>query len=166
MALTRVTVPGTLLQVVQATETARVSQTSSSTNNFTSALMSASITPSASSSKILIIVSGTIGWSVGTLHTKVLRGSTDIFRGASNGSRLQSANSHRLIASTYNLTMDSINIHYLDSPSTTSATTYNFVGSLGSTYDGTIILNGTSDNSDADYGGAAASSITLMEIAG
>ena len=169
-ALTNVTSAGlpsgSVLQVVQATETARVSKASASTNNFTAAFMSATITPSSTSSKVLVIVSGSIGWSVGTLHTKVLRGSTDIFRGDSNGSRLQSANSHRHTSTVYTLTMDSINIHYLDSPATTSATTYNFVASLGDTYSGNIILNGTENNTNASYGGAAASSITLMEIAG
>ena len=157
---------GAVLQVVQATETARISKSSTSTNNFTTAFMSATITPSSTSSKVLVIVSGTIGWESGTLHTKVLRGSTDIFRGDANGNRLQSANSHRHASTTYTLTMDSINIHYLDSPATTSATTYNFVASLGDTYSGDIVLNGTQNNTDASYGGAAASSITLMEIAG
>lgn len=157
---------GSVLQVVQAVETARISKASSNTNNFTDAFMSASITPSATSNKVLVIVSATIGWGSGTLHTKVLRGTTDIFRGNANGNRLQSANSHRFSSTTYTLGMDISNIHFLDSPSTTSSTTYNFVASLGTPYTSNIILNGTETNTDASYGGAAASSITLMEIAG
>jgi len=157
---------GTVLQVVQATETARISKASTSTNNFTAAFMSGTITPSSSNSKILVIASGTIGWESGTCHLKVIRGSTDIYRGDANGSRLQSANSFRHAATTYTLTMDTFNITFLDSPATTSATTYNLVGSLGDTYSGDIVLNGTENNTNASYGGASASSITLMEIAG
>lgn len=157
---------GTVLQVVQATETARVSKTSSNTNNFTNAFMSATITPSSTNSKILVMVTANVGWSNGTVHTKVTRGSTDIFRGDSNGNRLQAANSQRHISTTYSLELSTVDITFLDSPSTTSATTYNFVASLGSTYVGEIVLNGTSNNANADYGGASASSITLMEIAG
>ena len=69
-------------------------------------------------------------------------------------------------ATPYNFEMGELSGMFLDSPATTSATTYKIQGTLGSTYNGTFYLNRTKNDSDNDYGARGVSSITVMEIAG
>ncbi len=104
---------GKILQVVQATNS---STTTISTSTFTSINLSASITPSSSTSKILIFA--TVGSVLKQGNTwgmvKLLRGATDLGTFASYiGFTNSSADNG-----------SSVSLTYLDSPSTTSATTY------------------------------------------
>ena len=96
-------VTGKVLQVVQGTDTS--SQSSSSTS-YTSGTINASITPSATSSKILVHITGTM--RNGTFN--IYRGSTDLGGGQGFGQ----TNGDEAISA----------IHYLDSPNTTSSVTY------------------------------------------
>lgn len=108
---------GKVLQVVQGTAT---TNTSSSSSSYVDVSLSASITPSATSSKVLAIVSAVayIDASSGTrnLHVQLVRGATSI------------AEQEPALLSNTNGTTGSlaggIGFSYLDSPSTTSATTY------------------------------------------
>ena len=143
-----VTMPtGSVLQVISATNTNSANSgfllaTSSAT--YTAGALSASITPSSTSSKILVIIN-TVQYRAGSSSYTVYRGSTNI-GGSTNGfARLSGANSTWL----------PMGISYLDSPSTTSATTYQLYGRAeagGVTYFG----------GDGDM----KSTITLMEIQG
>jgi len=99
------------------TESSTTSQTHSDTG------LSVSITPTSSSSKILIMVSqpyrlrNTTGDAVGA-DIRLVRGSTEIVKGPQNyGIWFANAGS----SCDY---FQRINYHYLDSPATTSSTTY------------------------------------------
>jgi hypothetical protein len=59
--------------------------------------------------------------------------------------------------------MHNQNITFLDSPSTTSSTTYKIQGKVQNT--ATFVINRGMDDPNADYGLRGASSITAMEVA-
>ncbi len=158
-------VGGKILQVVQTVKSDTATISSANTNNFVDLTgMSVAITPSATSSKILIIINLSVSMEAGTLHVRLVRGSTNIFLGDSGGgNRLSSSILHR---SEYNNHyIEPISRTFLDSPNTTSATTYKLQGTLGSTYSSTICINRTPHDDNYDYGGRVPSTMTAMEIA-
>ena len=109
---------GKILQVVTATDSTSRSSTSSSFVTASNTL-SVAITPSATSSKIFILYTGAIqnaGATNATAWFTIYRGATNI--GGGSNSALGSAyiNANNLV--------QNMSIGYLDSPSTTSATTY------------------------------------------
>jgi hypothetical protein len=137
---------GSVLQVVNATYSTLASSTSST---YADTGLSASITPKFSTSKILVMI-GAAGCSKQTGNTgvglRILRGSTTILN--FEGGICYSGNSNYLSASA--------STSYLDSPATTSATTYK------------LQFNSISNVSIAyvnDGNGNQNSTITLMEIA-
>ena len=128
---------GKVLQVVMGSaSTAKLS--GSSTYQDTG--LSASITPSATSSKILAIVNHTgAEKDAGNVNTnqrlRLVRGTTDIYETSNHLATGVSA-------ATY---FDGPNMAYLDSPSTTSATTYKTTFRSSSGYGNTyVMLGGTS----------------------
>jgi len=157
---------GKVLQVVSTTKTDTTSFTSTTTNTFADITgMSVSITPSSTSNKILVMFSCNVGQSTtATIHVRLLRDSTAIYVGDSAGSRLQDSAILRTNATPYSLEIANLVGTHLDSPSTTSAVTYKLQGVLGASYTGTFYLNRSSGDSNADFGGRPASSITVMEI--
>ncbi|REK63906.1 MAG: hypothetical protein DWQ49_02070 [Bacteroidetes bacterium] len=160
---------GAILQVKQTVKTDVGSFTSSNTNTFADIPgMSVSITPSSTSSKILVMFTANCSQSTtATLHIRLQRGSTSIFQGDADSNRFGSTQIDRTASSPYTLQLNSLTGAFLDSPSTTSATTYKLTGTLGSTYNGTFYINRPSDDSnDTDYTGRTASSIVVMEVAG
>jgi len=137
---------GSVLQVVQGSTTTRISATSS----YVDTGLSASITPSSTSSKILIIVQQQgckcAGMNTGDINIKLQRGTTDIYKFALGYWYSQTTNEFR----------GGISGTYLDSPSTTSSTTYKTVFKAND--GGTSYVQNDSVNT--------VSTITLMEIAG
>lgn len=133
---------GKVLQVVQGTTQTAASTTSSS---YTDTNLTATITPSSSSSKVLVMVmmamkSAASGAASNGFFLKLFRGATAI-------TGETSANYNFFYLSTGNpVTYDQrtlVPIHYLDSPATTSATTYktqqaNYSGTTTAQYDGTM----------------------------
>ena len=114
---------GGIIQVVQTVKTDTFSTTSTSFTDITG--YSVSITPKFDSSKI--IVSGTlvVGYGVATayaMYFRLMRGSTPICVGDSVGSRTQASFGTQGLANTD--TTISFPFQFLDSPNTTSATTY------------------------------------------
>ena len=111
---------GKVLQVVSAVLT---STFSSSSATFVDSGLNVSITPSATSSKILVLVQ-TNGSSAsgGGTYVNLVRGSTDILLGDAATGMIQCSGGSENAGSEYE------NIHfaltYLDSPSSTSSTTY------------------------------------------
>ena len=106
-----------ILQVVSA---AYSTQTSSSTTSYADTGLSVSITPSSSSSKVLIIVDQagcykSTGSSGSALNLKLLRDSTDLVQFLHAGG-FTNTNSDLIFGNTGYV--------YLDSPATTSAITY------------------------------------------
>ena len=155
---------GSVLQVVSAAKTDTFSTTSASGTFADITGLSVSITPSSASNKILIMAEvrtatpGTNGSFI-----RAMRNSTAIYIGdAGGGSRVSVA------AQGYNSDGNSNNnltIMYLDSPATTSSTTYKIQACVGGT-SGTVYVNRSNSNTDAAYTGMSTSSITVMEIKG
>ncbi len=157
-------VPGLVIQVVQSTKTDTASF-DFSTSSKQDVGLSASITPSAASSKILIQYLCNIGWgssqSQWVLH--LIRGSTEIAKGDSSTSRL----SGRQGAPHYqphNFLTHALNDCYLDSPSTTSSITYKLQIMAAGSGTGYINRSGR-DGQWTSYDQRLASSMVLMEVA-
>ena len=161
-SVTRSQLPtGSVLQVVQATKTD--SFTTTSTSFTTPTGLSLSITPSSSSNKILIFanigfeISGDAGHGYGSIR----RDSTDIFIGDAAGSRPRATFAQN--NSGGNGTV-AFSMAYLDSPSTTSSTSYSI--NVRSSNGTTVFVNrSVRDNNGTDFDGRTVSSIIAMEIA-
>ena len=141
---------GKVLQVVSATY---ATPTTISSTSFTDTGLSLSITPLSASSKILVIVSQPIiiARVANALNVdyQLLRGASSIF----NGGRV----SGLFVAGASEIDATSVlNAVYLDSPATTSATTYKTQARTSTTANSAAALFQTN---------SAVSSITLMEIA-
>jgi len=156
---------GKVLQVVSATKTDTFTTTSSSMVDVTD--LSVSITPTASTSKILVIYDVQIYGKIGTFFgaMNLVRGSTAIKVGTgSTGSRAAVTQIGFDFGQTY-AGIPSGSGNYLDSPATTSATTYKIqVQRIGGTGSDIVCINRS--NSDDDNSGRprTASTITVMEI--
>ena len=150
-------IPGHVIQVVQSLKTDSVDTASTS---FTNTGLSALITPSSSSNKILIQVNTVIGQSsfVKRVHLKLTGGNTASYIGDA-GTGVESAVSIRTsVNDAYG--MMPVSMQYLDSPATTSAITYNVQWRVESN---TAYMNRPA-TLDAN-GANTASTIVLMEIA-
>ena len=151
---------GKILQVLQTTKTDTFSTTTAipSFTNITG--VSATITPSATDSKILVMVSGGISNSSSgyTGGVNLLRDSTSIYLGDTRGSATRSS-AWALTKTSGRCNMFSIT--YVDSPSTTSAITYYL--QAGTESGGTIVIGGTSA-SGGSYNGSFPTNIILMEV--
>lgn len=147
---------GTVLQVVQDTSLARVSYTGTS---YAACGLDATITPSSTSSKMLITVTAHLAALANSITMATLyRGDTAIALPTHGGSYNATLLNY---PATDGNGMNSTSIMWLDSPSTTSQITYSLKIRVPQGGDA-IYLNGRS--SDGAFGGA--SSITVMEIAG
>lgn len=153
------TTTGTIVQVVQGTLT---SATTTTSTTFVSSGLSASITPSSSSNKILIMANLNTSQSSGSNATAfdLRRGGSAIFIGdaASNRTRCTSDTVGFNTGGGMNNTMV-----YLDSPATTSATIYEIYWRATA---GTSYLNRGNTDSDTAAYDRTASAIILMEIKG
>ena len=152
---------GTVLQVKTAQKTDKDSFTGTSFSAISD--LSVSITPSSTSSKILVMVSLAFGCGTGDrISFTALRGSTNL----ANHSSTLSNRTPAFFGIVPNSSNDLCNGSFstLDSPSTTSATTYSVSGRVTS---GTAYINATfSDTDSAANTNRGVSSITVMEIAG
>ena len=145
-----------VLQVVQTVKTDTFSTTSTSFTDVTG--MSVTITPSATSNKILVVLDARTG-GLNAWQFKLLRGATDIYVGDAAGSRTQGLYQSNVGGAG----MSPVMAFFLDSPATTSATTYKI---QMKTETGTQAnINRTADDTNtAALGIRTASSITVMEI--
>ena len=136
---------GKVLQVVNATY---ATEFTSSSTTFADTGLSATITPSSASSKVLVLVSAN-GIGKQTNDTafggRIVRGATSIFTFEGGGGNTGST-ARNIVGGT--------SVSYLDSPATTSATTYKVQGQSTDAA-ATAYMNWRG------YGG---SSITLLEI--
>lgn len=153
---------GKLLQIVSAT----VDTQSTTTNtSLTNTAVTASITPSSASSKVFVTVTFTAGSDSSENNIMgfgLRRDSTDIgISTTATGSRVNVTTGP---GKTGNNFLGSATISHLDSPSTTSATTYYLTFLARSGYTTHINKTGSDGNNSYTYRGS--STITLMEIAG
>jgi hypothetical protein len=148
-----------ILQVVSTTKTDTFTTTSATFTDVTG--LAATITPTSTSSKILIMLDyGTVDGSTSIiLIGDVTRGGTPVGVGDAAGSRVQAGWS---VLTETALNPLSVAYSYLDSPNTTSATTYQARIRRNA---GTIYVNRTSSDSDTSAFPRSVSTITLMEVA-
>ena len=153
---------GSIIQIVQDTTTAITDISSTST---ASGVLSQAITPSSSSSKILINISINLGGDNNAYgHGKLFRGSTQIGLGDASSSRPQVSFSLMSgLSMNFDYRMAIHNFMFLDSPSTTSATTYSVDVRSES---GTVRLNRTTQDGNDTLGVRAISTLTLLEVVG
>jgi hypothetical protein len=155
---------GKVLQVVQTTKTDTASISNPSAYADISGL-SVAITPAATSSKVLVraVISFANSTSGEVTHFRLMRDSTAIGVGdaASNRPRSTSGNIGTGVNATYQ--GSTVTLEFLDSPNTTSATTYKVqIGGAGAQ---TAYINRTSRDLDTStYDARAVSTITAMEI--
>lgn len=153
---------GSVLQVQSTTKTSVFSTTSTSYTDVTG--LTVSITPTSSSSKILILVSVSLGAGNILTSARLVRNSTALAVGDAAGSRIQTSVAY--VGGGGVSGIDGMapvqNITYLDSPATTSSTTYKIQMQVSS---GTGYLNQASDDQNAAYRPRMSSTITVMEIA-
>ena len=151
---------GHILQVVQTVFTGEFNSTT--TGSWVAVTgMSVSITPSSTDSKILIMVQSSSGCSTSTSnvsHTIYRGGTTALYLGDAAGSRVRVGAG---LANPGAWAQANFSLIYLDSPSTTSATTYQLY-SQGQ--NATWRINGNGEDYDATNQWRAASSITVMEL--
>jgi hypothetical protein len=155
---------GKVLQVVSTTKTDTFSTTAGGDAPATITGLTATITPSSTSSKILVMPNINVG-SDGDNHIAItiFRGTTAICIGDTAGNRPRASFTASLDSTGHTWLTQSASQNFLDSPSTTSATTYSLkIGGNGGT---AIYINKSSrDNNATNEDGRYASTITLMEI--
>jgi len=148
-------VTGKILQVVQTVKTDVFSTTSTTLVDITG--LSVAITPTAATSKILVMTQVSVGHSpVGSaIYLDLVRDSTSIFNSTASPGGGYTLRYNGMVFDQYSSMP--VPFIYLDSPATTSATTYKW---QTSTSTGTQYVN---RNGAGTYG--ATSSITVMEVA-
>jgi hypothetical protein len=152
---------GSVLQVVQSVKTDTASTSSASWSDITG--MSVSITPASSSNKILVFADINFGTNDNScfLFFKLVRGSTDIYVGDAAGSRTRITTGS---ASSGVSNTSHCGINYLDSPATTSSTTYK-IQWYNQNPSFTSYLNRSFGDANDPALSRNPSSITVMEIA-
>lgn len=157
-----------VLQVVSTTKTDTFTTNSTTPVDVTG--LSVTITPSSTSSKILILAS--VPWSAGngnyvSAFMRLDGGGTTNYRGNANSNAQRCVTGiMELNNAAYNYQTVTAHLNYLDSPATTSATTYKAQIWLYSTgvASPNIYVNRPAFNATDLYASAAAATITAMEI--
>ena len=156
---------GKILQVKQTTKIDTFTTSSQSYTDVTG--LSVSITPASSSNKILIILDIKVGagHEDAAFAGRLVRGSTAIYVGNASGASGRTLGSFGTSRQSGNAGYDIIQDRqavFLDSPSTTSSTTYK-VQVQGNNGRDTLV-NRTYADDDEDDTPRVASSITVMEV--
>jgi hypothetical protein len=146
---------GRVLQIVSTSKTDTFSTSSTSKIDITG--MSVSITPSNSSNKILVIASLNYGGTDYNYYCDLLRGAT-VLNAPASGVNPCTISLSGITTTQYQIL--SSNISYLDSPATTSATTYKL--QIACQTPGAFYLNRSARNGANDS--VCSSTITVMEI--
>ena len=149
-------------KVAQVVSTSKTDTFTSASTSFTDITgLSVSITPTSATSKILVIaqISGSMDTSVASLFFRMMRDSTAINVGDAAGTRTRAT-----FGFSNTIQAESVvgNASFLDSPATTSATTYKMQGM--NTAAGTFYINRSKLDSDIPSISRTSSSITVMEI--
>jgi hypothetical protein len=155
---------GSILQVLSTIKTDTFTVASATYTAVTG--LNVTITPSSASSKILVMVQANVNGpsdNVGGFVSLRRGASTDILVGDSAGSRTQASANNAGIGDALS-TLRPATLVVLDSPSTTSATTYGvYVRSPAAVI---TYVNRSSFDADNAYYPRTASTITVMEVAG
>ena len=152
--------PGHVVQVVSATKTDTFTTASTTFADVTG--LSVSITPSSATSKIYVVanVSGSATPATVAIGMRLMRDSTAIAVGNVAGSRTPVSLAG---IPTDNGQLIALPVSFLDSPATTSATTYK-IQVRGNTANTVAVNRGVTDTDGAAYS-RTVSTITVMEVA-
>jgi hypothetical protein len=147
---------GSVLQVLSTTKTDTFSTTSTSFVDVTG--LSVSITPKFSTSKVLVICTLPVGHAASRVaRANLVRNSTTLCQPAS----AQSLSSSKTAYIVSGDTLVSADFHFLDSPATTSSTTYK-IQVCTNVGDNAMVVGNRTPGNDM----SCPSTITVMEIAG
>ena len=151
---------GGIIQSKTVTKTDTYTTTSATFGDVTG--LSVSITPQSSSNKILVIANIHFGCTNSqNAMCKLVRGSTDICIGDAAGNRTRCTG---FKINNYDNDPTMVSVSFLDSPATTSSTTYKWQVRRAS--GGTCAVNRGGGDSDTSNNFRTASTITLLEISG
>jgi hypothetical protein len=150
-----------VVQVVQTAKTDTFTTTSAMPTFVDVTGVSATITPTSASNKILVTVTATVGATPANNGTAInlVRGSTSIAIGDTRGSTTRAFGG---AVPNSTISAYSLSVCFLDSPATTSATTYKIQAAAES--GGTTLLGGCY-RTDLASGVSVPTIITLQEIA-
>jgi hypothetical protein len=157
---------GNVIQVVQTVKSDTFSSTSGSLTEVTG--LNVSITPTSSSSKILVSCAVAVGYNNDGTATR--RGGITLFRGSTNLLTPTSAGSRTptFAWATELLSNEAYDIYcfeFLDSPNTISSTNYNIRVINGGAGSSIIYVNRSETDTDQAITGRSVSTITALEIA-
>ena len=154
--------PGRILQVLSTTKTDTFTSSSTSFVDITG--LSATITPSSTSSKILFMASVASGNTSNNQYGfRFMRDATPIAVGDAAGSRVPVTIGVYFGGSGAEYHFSTLTSQVLDTPSTTSSVTYKVQGATNAT---SFTINRNGQDTDASTIRRAVSTITLMEVAG
>ena len=156
---------GGIIQTVQSVVTSSVVGTVGQITPVS--VMTADITPSSASNKILVLVDASVGSSNGYGTSLYLfRDSTKVYFGDASTNRPSVSKTANIYYSTTTYMQMPCQIHYLDSPATTSTITYSLrmAAYAGVGYSFNRSWANQADTTNAAYDGQNASSITLLEV--
>ena len=127
--------------------------------------LSVVITPTLATSKILVMATVTMGMTTGanSMYFSLTRGASQIGVGTAAGSR-QAATGGAGVDTTLGRTNSGGSIQYIDSPATTSATTYAVTVGHTSGVTQTVYVNRSDSDGDFNYIFRTISTITVMEV--
>mgnify|MGYP003135337203 CR=1 FL=1 len=151
--------PGVIVQTVQTVKTDTYSGASNG-SEITLTGITVTITPTSSTSKILLVCSLFYSCTGTTYKLYPKRGSTIIGVGDAAGSRIQAQGALGFAGDANQC--EQCTTYYLDSPSTTSATTYSFYAKNDNTKD--LFINRSEYDTNSNVGARGISTVTAMEV--
>jgi hypothetical protein len=156
---------GKILQVVSTTKTDTFSASISAGSDTAITGLSATITPTSATSKILVMfqAAGARANDLPYFFVRLYRGATEIGSGATASNRTSVIQASGIVAID-TTAIGPVSGHFLDSPATTSATTYALHATNAGTSTHTYYVNRTQDDVDAANFSRTSSSITLLEV--
>ena len=146
-------------QVVSTTKTDTFTTTSTSMVDVTG--LSVAITPSSATSKVLIVAMVTMSANTAANEAfgQIVRDSTPIALGDTAGSRTSATFGSDVAG---DVGQNSVSVLFLDSPATTSATTYKIQVQANTA--GTVTVNRGYNDTDSSTRGRTVSTITVFEV--
>jgi len=157
---------GSILQVQSTVLNSTFSQSLAAGFVVSSDVMSVSITPKFSTSKILVVCNFVMSLSENNRMFGLLYKNGSVLSGATGNASSSASRVTTMGVQDANLFgAVPLGFNYLDSPATTSATSYSLRLSHGSSSTNTVYVNQSTNDDGSVYRGRSISTITVMEIA-
>lgn len=157
---------GNIIQVVQSTYTSNFYQNIDADTDFDMTQLTATITPSSSSNKVMFICNLSHSFETGhALFCYIKRGGSQITAAIGNSSGSKARVTTGLFTNANNYDLNNSTIQFLDSPSSTSSLTYGLTFRHGSNTQRALFINRSYAHTNSYQYPSAMSSMILMEIA-